>query len=404
MSSFALPRKPSLSVGLMLFMLCFLGGLAAPSIAIAGEVDEEFARELFAEGHALFDEGEYEAAIEKFLEVYEILDAPALLYNIGEAYRRADKLAEAEEYYQKYINAAPDAANADAVVERIIDIQQERVARKASLSLTSTPSQGQLFIDDDDEARCQTPCEIDLAPGEYTLKVELEGYLVWVQELELEPREDAELEARLEREIAMGQLIVTTDVEGAVLVAEGKRHSLPHDTPIEVEAKTQAISLVWEGDEIHHSVEVEADEDLHLFIPIGATGGDFSLLQGASIGLGGVSVALATAAIFTGMQARSTHDYLDRYQQTHGGVDPNVVIVGERQKRLTNNLWMGAIASLSTGVGLWTWDKMRSRGGDSGELEPTEIEDEADPQRGPSGSEDAEENDGDESVDQFELL
>lgn len=370
MPIFVLQRKLHLLIGAALFSVFCASAVLSPSVAAAQQEDEEYARELFAEGHAHFDEGEYDAAIEKFLEVYEILDAPALLYNIGEAYRRADKLAEAEQYYQDYINAAPDAPNADDVVERIIDIQQKRAARKASLDISTDPSGAEIFIDDDEEARCQTPCRIDLDPGPYTVRADLDGHHSFNEDLALEAREDRVLETRLEPETAMGRLFVTTDVDDDVtLVVEGQRHSLPLFDGIEVEAKSQTISLLWAGDRVDHSIDVEANEDLHLFVPIGAAGAELTFLQGAAIGFGGTSLALAGAGIIAGMQASSTNDYLAEYEQVHGEEDTNVAIVGERQTQLRNNLLLGAAATLTIGAGLWAFDMFRSD--DSTDLEPT---------------------------------
>lgn len=370
-------RCCTLTVTWLLTVTCFLGPALVPSLAVANEPDEEYAQERFLEGREAFEAGDYMKAVDTFREVYDILGATALLYNIGEAYRRADQLAEAEEYLQKYLNEEPEAPNADAVVERIIDIQQERAARKASIDIVTEPAEAKIFVDDADEPQCVAPCVLDLDPGAYTLRAELDDYLSLSEDIELDVRDEAETMLELVPETPIGKVVVRTDVDDATVLIGEDRHDLPHPEAIEVEAGHRSIGIEWDGDRIDHQIEIERNETVQLFIPVAGTGGGEtpSPLQITTFALGGASLALGLAATTAGLQTRSTHEELQSQSDATGGVDPLLVTTGQRQRSLTNGLWVGAITTFATGVGLWTWDKMRGGKTDSEQpLEPTADE------------------------------
>jgi tetratricopeptide (TPR) repeat protein len=66
-----------------------------------------------AETH--YDVGEFEAAIKEYKEAYRLSQAPALLFNIAQAYRLAGNPERALYFYRGYLRDVPDAPNrADA--------------------------------------------------------------------------------------------------------------------------------------------------------------------------------------------------------------------------------------------------------------------------------------------------
>ncbi|MBK9072995.1 MAG: hypothetical protein IPL79_18640 [Myxococcales bacterium] len=69
------------------------------------------AKEAFGAGKAMFDAGEYPAAVEKFKEAYRLSKNPLLLYNIGLTYEKLGEDERAIFYYKKFLTDAPaDAA------------------------------------------------------------------------------------------------------------------------------------------------------------------------------------------------------------------------------------------------------------------------------------------------------
>ena len=349
--------------------------LVTPSTVFADDVDEQV-RQLADQGREYFQDGEYLRAAETFVELESFLDSPPpqLYHNIGQAFLRAEELVEAEKYLQKYLAEAPDDPEAERVAELIIDIQEQRVARIATVQLQSQPAGAQIYIDG--ESQCQTPCSVDLDPGEYSFRATLDDHSDATREVVLEPRENSEVTFSLDAMVFSGYLTVRSDVDDAVLIVDGRDHSLPLRAPLELEAGSYSITVRHGADAVTHDVEIERDETLHLFIPTAglSSDGGLSTTQAAAIGLGGGALALAIAATSTGMQARATHERLQTQHSAFGSVDADLVTSGRSQQRAANFLWIGAASTLVAGAGLWTWDMMNS--GSSEPLEPTEIDDE----------------------------
>jgi tetratricopeptide (TPR) repeat protein len=99
----------------VLLLALFASGFA-PNTAWAEPGDQaekdERARELFQNGRALYDEGQYEAAIEAWTVAYELSPKPLLLFNLTSAHERLGHLEIALETLNKYrVYAAADERN-----------------------------------------------------------------------------------------------------------------------------------------------------------------------------------------------------------------------------------------------------------------------------------------------------
>jgi len=96
--------------------------LAVASFATAAPVaaqGHERARALFEAGRVAVSEGDYESALRYFTEAYELSERPRLLFNMANA---ADRLRDDERalaLYRRYLEAVPDAENAEYVNARI---------------------------------------------------------------------------------------------------------------------------------------------------------------------------------------------------------------------------------------------------------------------------------------------
>ncbi|MEM7152818.1 MAG: hypothetical protein AAF799_08245 [Myxococcota bacterium] len=99
---------------------------AAPS---AESDDIQRARELAANGSALYREGSYAAAIEAFEVAYELAKDPNLLYNIALCHEKAGDLQAAADALDRYRAVAPASERA-ALVERAASLR-ERAAQQA---------------------------------------------------------------------------------------------------------------------------------------------------------------------------------------------------------------------------------------------------------------------------------
>lgn len=65
------------------------------------------ARQLHAEATAHYDRGDYVRAAELFAAAFEQSRRTSLLFNVAQAYRRADRCNEAQQFYAKFVEAEP---------------------------------------------------------------------------------------------------------------------------------------------------------------------------------------------------------------------------------------------------------------------------------------------------------
>jgi tetratricopeptide (TPR) repeat protein len=111
--------------------------LAAPSAVRADDlaVDDRAAaraKKLYAEGDKLFNLGKFAAALVKFEKAYEAKPIPGLLFNIGQCHRNLDDYDAAIFSFRKYLKLLPDAANRDAVLEYIDELEREKQKKSSS--------------------------------------------------------------------------------------------------------------------------------------------------------------------------------------------------------------------------------------------------------------------------------
>ncbi|HEX6836032.1 MAG TPA: tetratricopeptide repeat protein [Polyangia bacterium] len=92
--------------------------------------DARLARQHFADGSKLYDLGKFRDAAREYEEAYKAKPDPALLFNIGQAYRAAGDASEAVTAYKSYLRHVPDAPNRVEVeghiekLQRLVDEQR----------------------------------------------------------------------------------------------------------------------------------------------------------------------------------------------------------------------------------------------------------------------------------------
>lgn len=86
--------------------------------------DPRAARQHFDAGSKLYDLGKYRDAAHEYEEAYQAKSDPALLFNIGQAYRAAGNNGEAVTAYKSYLRRVPDAPNRVEVEGHIARLQK----------------------------------------------------------------------------------------------------------------------------------------------------------------------------------------------------------------------------------------------------------------------------------------
>ena len=106
-----------------------LNALAAPT-----------AEDLFNEGQAAYDHGDYTLAIDRWQESYRLSKEPGLLFNIAQAYRRAGDCNRALSTYKRFVAIDPTSADRPLADEHVRDLEPKCAAAQAPNVDAPSPS------------------------------------------------------------------------------------------------------------------------------------------------------------------------------------------------------------------------------------------------------------------------
>ncbi len=127
-------RRTALATHLLVACLSLAPGSVAlaadpPPPAPAAQVND--ARTHYERGMAEYALGHYDDAIREFEAGFRIKMMPAFLFNIAQAHRKAKRPAPALEFYQRYLEMAPDSPDR-ADVEKAIEAAERDLAPAAT--------------------------------------------------------------------------------------------------------------------------------------------------------------------------------------------------------------------------------------------------------------------------------
>ncbi|WP_158542458.1 PEGA domain-containing protein [Lujinxingia litoralis] len=171
----------------VLMCLCASVAVAAEPFDALSEAEKVELIELIDSGTAAYDAGEFQTAVELFHRAYELAPLPDFLYRLGLAYERLGEDARAVEYYRSFLNAEPQAEERGRI-ESTIEVIEGRLARRArtSIEVITRPEGARVYVGSrEDGMRGVTPIELNVEPGEYRLIVELEGYEVVEEQVQV---------------------------------------------------------------------------------------------------------------------------------------------------------------------------------------------------------------------------
>lgn len=112
------------SAVLLLVVLAGGGAVARAQDPPPAAADQARSRVLYDQGSRAYRDGDYPRAIELFLAAYELSRAPAILFNVAQAYRLDGDCERALTYYRRSLEEEPEAANRAEVEERIAEMQR----------------------------------------------------------------------------------------------------------------------------------------------------------------------------------------------------------------------------------------------------------------------------------------
>lgn len=270
--------------------------------------DRELARELAAEGQALYDEGRYLEAAAAFEQAQAAFPHFANLYNVAKAYEKAADYQKAAVAYRGYLDlhvAMAGALPGDADdVERTIAVMKDKAyLALPEVRIDSEPPAADVAIDDASRIVGQTPLTVHLPEGAYTVYVQKQGFQPFSKEFEVRSREPLLMKFALEKVRNDGHVRVSANIRKARIYLDGKVVAVtPYDEPLVVEAGMHQITVEKEDyTQIQQFVEVGTDQVVNVHADLYLTRKNFSWRGGVGI----ASLLLGGGSVGTGFWMRS---------------------------------------------------------------------------------------------------
>lgn len=109
-----------------LALAVLVASVLVPAFAQAATEAEKKAqaKELYERATRFYDMGKYAEAIGDYEQAYLLVEDPALLFNIGQAYRLWNRPDDAIRSYKNYLRKRPDASNRADVERKISDLEK----------------------------------------------------------------------------------------------------------------------------------------------------------------------------------------------------------------------------------------------------------------------------------------
>jgi hypothetical protein len=176
----------------------FLTVAFACAEALAGQPDPKaLAKEHFERGVDAYSDHRFADAAQEFNLAYQLSPAYAVLYNIAQVDAAVGNSVEAVDAYEKYLVQAGTSIS-DARRKQVIAELETQRSRIGTLALTLTPAGAEVRIDGKLTGKAPLRDPVRLAAGKHSVTVLADGYTAQAREVEVLPREQTELDLRLE--------------------------------------------------------------------------------------------------------------------------------------------------------------------------------------------------------------
>jgi hypothetical protein len=146
-------------------------GPGSSARAQVSEAQRQEARNAYAQGQSLFQEGKFEEARAVFQGTYDLVPNPIVLLSIAECDVRLGDIEGAVTAFERYLAERPDAADHPDIEKKLADLK----AMPTSLVVKSTPPGAAIRIDGRETGQL-TPAEITVERGEHTVEASLKGH------------------------------------------------------------------------------------------------------------------------------------------------------------------------------------------------------------------------------------
>lgn len=228
------------------------GAPAPPALPPLAESLTGMARAEYQAARILYEDGDYQGALNKLKVAYEQSQDPRLLWNMAAAEKNLRHYARVMRLVDEYLAAGPpyvtpaDAETARALVETVRGFVSE-------VTLSVEPAGALVTVDGEPAGQAPLPAPLVLDFGLRTLRVTSAGYVPWEEKLELTGGEPRAVAVALVREVNEGTLKVVTDAHGTIRIDgkvvgvglwEGKLRAGVHTVQLEARGKVPTSTEV----------------------------------------------------------------------------------------------------------------------------------------------------------------
>lgn len=139
----------------------------AGEVTLPGAAEQERFKAYFTQGEALYQQGEYGAAIWNFRQADSIRITPEVAFDLAKCHEKIGDVAFSTFYYRQYLKRDPNAKDALDVAERVGTVLAKAEGEGRGLLEVISPGAIELAVNNGRFA--EAPVAMFLPPGEYEL-------------------------------------------------------------------------------------------------------------------------------------------------------------------------------------------------------------------------------------------
>ncbi|MFT3840177.1 MAG: tetratricopeptide repeat protein [Myxococcaceae bacterium] len=137
-----------------------------PFSAHAGAADDAKAKALFKEGEKEYNGGNFQAALEKYQQAYDLSPLPGFLFNEAQCYRQLGNFERASFMYGRFIDVSkPKAPNVELATKLKTEVDQKQAEKKAAADAEAAEAKRVADAKAAEEAKAKdAPVAVNLTP------------------------------------------------------------------------------------------------------------------------------------------------------------------------------------------------------------------------------------------------
>jgi hypothetical protein len=139
----------------------------AGEVSLPGAAEQERFKSYFTQGEALYQQGEYGAAIWNFMKADRLLATPEVVYDLAKCHEKLGDLAFATFYYRLYLKRSPAATDALDVAERLGTTLSKAEGEGRGFLEVQVPGGDKLLVAN--QRFPEGPVALFLPPGDYEI-------------------------------------------------------------------------------------------------------------------------------------------------------------------------------------------------------------------------------------------